>query len=167
MGYDITIVTYDQARFTLDADVRRCWSFRGITPIVYKNGRKEGISIGGAYSSTQQFHFFQMEWQIKENVLENIKAIHKKFSNPFLLLDKATWNKNKLVESYLQENNIPYMFFPTGASELNPVEECWNITREEITANRSHNSKQQLYNNLVKYWKKNPFHHNVLNYLLP
>ena len=23
------IVTYDQARFTLDADVRRCWAFKG------------------------------------------------------------------------------------------------------------------------------------------
>ena len=38
VGHDKIIVTYDQARFTLDADVRRCWAFKGTTPIVYKNG---------------------------------------------------------------------------------------------------------------------------------
>lgn len=167
MGLDRIIVTYDQARFTLDADVRRCWAFKGTTPIVYKNGSKESMSIGGAYSSTKKFHFYQMEWQVKENVLENIKLIHKKFPNLFLILDKATWNKNKLVESYLQENDIPYMFFPTGASDLNPTEECWNQTRAEVTANKSHNSKEQLLKNLEAYWKNNPFKHNVLNYLLP
>ena len=167
MGYDKVLVTYDQARFTLDADVRRCWAFKGTTPIVYKNGSKESISIGGAYSSTGKFHFHKMEWQNKENVLENIKLLHKTFSNMFLLLDKATWNKNKLVENYLQEYDIPYMFFPTGASDLNPTEFCWKMTREEITANKSHNSKEELFRNLEAYWKKNPFQHNVLNYLVP
>ncbi len=167
VGHDRIIVTYDQAKFTLDADVRRCGAFIGETPIVYKNGSKESISIGGAYSSTNEFHFYQMPWQVKENVLENIKAIHQKFPKLFLILDKATWNKNKLVENYLQENDVPYMFFPTGASDLNHTEECWKQTREEITANKSHNSKEQLFENLKAYWEKNPFQHNVLNYLLP
>ena len=115
MGHDKIIVTYDQARFTLDADVRRCWAFKGTTPIVYKNGSKESISIGGAYSSTKQIPFYQMDWQVK-NVLENIRLIHKEFPNFFLSLIKQHGIKNKLVESYLQENDIPYMFFPTGAS---------------------------------------------------
>ena len=165
MGDDITIVTYDQAKFTLDADIRKCWAFKGSKPIVYKNGSKKSVSIGGAYSSTGEFHFYKMEWQTKEHVLWNIKLLRMKFKNMFLLLDKATWNKNKLVMRYLESNNIPYMFFPTGASDLNPTEFCWKRTREEVTANRSHNSEEHLMKSLEFFWRKDPFRHSVLNYL--
>lgn len=85
----------------------------------------------------------------------------------FLLLDKATWNKNKMVIGYLERNHIPYMFYPTGASDLNAAEECWKQTRENVTANKSHNSEKELYKNLASYWGKNPFKHNLLNYLRP
>ena len=108
-----------------------------------------------------------MEWQTKENVLWNLKLLHLKFPKMFLLLDKATWNKNKIVMGWLERETIPYMFFPTGASDLNPTEFCWKITREEVTANESHNSKKELYEHLESFWRKHLFTHNVLNYLSP
>lgn len=165
MGRKIIPVAYDQARFTLDADVRRCWAPIGSKPIVYKNGSKKAINVGGAYSSTGEFHFYRMKWQTKEEVLWNVKLLRMKFPNMFLLLDKATWNKNKSVIGYLERNDIPHMFFPTGASDLNPTEFCWKLTRREITANISHNSEEELFENLKSYWNKRPFKHNLLNYL--
>lgn len=167
MGNKIIPVTYDQARFTLDADVRRCWAFKGSKPIVYKNGSKKSVNVGGAYTSKGDFHFHKMRYQTKEEVLWNIKLLRMKHPEMFLLLDKATWNKNKTVMGYLERNNIPYMFFPTGASELNPTEFCWKLTRENVTANKSHNSEKELYHNLQSYWNTQPFKHNLLNYLSP
>jgi len=108
-----------------------------------------------------------MEKQVKETILENMKLLHRRFPKMFLLLDKATWNKNDLVMNYLEQHSIEYMFFPTGASDINPVEECWKQTRDNITANTSHNSEQHLLEDLSNYWKKQPFHHKVLNYLVP
>lgn len=166
MDEDTIVVTYDQAHFKIDADVRRCWAKIGTTPIVYKNGSKKAVNIGGSYANGD-FHFYKMERQIKEEVLWNIKLLRMKFPKMFLILDKASWNKNKLVQWYLEEKNIPYMFFPTGASDLNPVEECWRQTREEVTANESHNSEKELYESLKRHWEKQPFIHNVLNYLSP
>ena len=75
MGNKIIPIAYDQARFTLDADVRRCWAFKGTKPIVYKNGSKKAINVGGAYTSTGEFFFYKMKWQIKEEVLWNIKLL--------------------------------------------------------------------------------------------
>jgi len=164
---DIVTVTYDQARFTLDADVRKCWSFRGSPPVVYKNGSKKAINIGGAYASNKEFHFYKMKWQTKEEVLRNIKLMRLKFPKMFLILDRAPWNKSKKVVNYLERNDIPYMFLPPGASDLNPVEFCWKQTREEVTANKSHNSEEQLFDNLKSYWRKDFFNHDVLNYLSP
>ena len=111
--------------------------------------------------------FYTMEKQVKETVLENMKLLHCRFPKMFLLLDKATWNKNNLVMNYLEQHSIEYMFFPTGASDTNPVEECWKQTRDNITANTSHNSEQHLLEDLSNYWKKQPFSHKVLNYLVP
>jgi len=163
---ETVVVTYDQAHFTIDADVRKVWAKIGTTPIIYKNGSKKSLNVGGAYSSTGEFFTYQMNRQIKEEVLWNIKLLRMKFPKMFLLLDKASWNKNLLVKWYLEENNIPYMFFPTGASDLNPVEECWKQTRDNVTY-VSHNSERELSESLKNYWTSQPFRHNVLNYLVP
>jgi transposase len=167
MGPHIITITYDQARFTLDADIRRCWAFKGSTPIVYKNGSKKAVNIGGAYTSTGDFHFCKMNYQTKEEVLWNIKLLRMKYPEMFLILDKATWNKNKMVINYLERNNIQYMFLPTGASDVNPTEECWKQTREDVTANHSHNSEKELYEHLRSYWNNKQFKHDLLNYLCP
>ena len=107
-----------------------------------------------------------MDYQVKEEVLWNIKLLRMKFSKMLLLLDKAKWNKNNYVISWLEEQGIEYMFFPTGASDLNPVEECWRQTRDNVT-NVSHNSVLEMVESLKNYWEKQPFKHNVLNYLIP
>ena len=165
MGGKVVIVTYDQARFTLDADVRKCWAPIGSRPIVFKNGSKKAVNIGGAYTSTCEFNFYRMSYQTKEEVLWNIKLLRMKYPKMLFLLDKATWNKNKSVMGYLENNNIPYMFYPTGASDLNAAEFCWKLTRDNVTSNISHNSEKELFDNLASYWEKQPFKHNLLNYL--
>lgn len=166
MGKGTIVVTYDQAHFKIDADVRKVWAKIGTTPILYKNGSKKCINVGGAYSSNGEFHFYLMDYQIKEEVLWNIKLLRMRFPKMLFLLDKAGWNKNDFVISWLEENNIPYMFFPTGASDLNPVEECWRQTRDNVT-DVSHNTIKELEDDLRIYWEKQPFRHNVLNYLSP
>jgi transposase len=163
---DVVIVTYDQAHFTLDADVRKVWARKGTTPIFYKNGSHEGIDVGGAYTSTNEFYFYLMNRQVKEEVLWNIKLLRMKYPKMLLLLDKARWNKNEFVISWLKENNIDFIFFPTGASDLNPVEECWRQTRDNVTY-VSHNSKCELVEDLENYWKRQPFMHSVFSYLSP
>ena len=166
MGKGTIVVTYDQAKFRIDADVRKVWARIGTTPIIYKNGSKKGVDVGGAYSSNGEFHFYLMDYQVKEEVLWNIKLLRMRFPKMLFLFDKARWNKNNFVISWLEENNISYMFFPTGASDLNPVEECWRQTRDNVT-DVSHNSITELQDDLRNYWKKQPFRHDVLNYLIP
>ena len=166
MDKETVVFTYDQAHFKIDADVRKVWAKIGTTPVIYKNGSKKSINVGGAYSSTGEFLIYEMDRQIKEEVLWNIKLIRMRFPKMLLLLDKARWNKNNWVMSWLEENKIEYMFFPTGSPDLNPVEECWRQTRDNVTY-VSHNSEEDLLKDLENYWRSQPFRHNVLNYLVP
>ena len=166
MDKDIAVIVYDQAHFTIDADVRKVWARIGSNPIVYKNGSHKGINVGGFYSN-KKFYAYRMKMQVKEEVLWSIKLLKMMFPKMLLLLDKASWNKNNFVIEYLEYAEIDYMFFPTGASDLNPVEECWKQTRDNVTANNSHNSEEELWESLENYWNKQPFRHDVLNYLIP
>ena len=84
-------------------------------------------------------------------------------------MDKATWHKNKLVEDYFEDNQdtIDYMYFPTGAPDINPVEECWKQTRDKKTANTPFSSKNALRKEVKTFWRNQPFRHNPFNYLIP
>lgn len=85
------------------------------------------------------------------------------------ILDRATWHKNSLVIRYFKENKktIDYMFLPTRASDLDPVEECWRQTREKKTANTAHNTIKELRTSLKSFWNKQPFSLKLSNYLCP
>ena len=45
---------------------------------------------------------------------------------------------------------IDYMFLPTGAADIDPVEECWRQTRE----NRTANTTKELRTSLKSFWNK-------------
>lgn len=173
MGENTIVICLDEAHFKIDADRRRCWAKKGTTPIVYQNGSKKAINIGGGLTGNSKFHYQQMERQVKEEVLRFVKRLHRKYLKSghkvLILLDKAPWHKNKLVIKYFELNNetIDYMFLPTGAPDLNPVEECWHQTRDKETANTSYDSEKQLGKSLKSYWNKQPFNLNLSNYLCP
>ena len=173
MGEKGIIICLDEAHFKIDADRRRCWAKKGTTPIVYKNGSKRCVNIGGALTSKGKFHYQQMDRQIKEEILKFIKRLHHKYckthSKILFILDKATWHKNKLVIGYFEEHKdaIDYMFFPTGAPDINPVEECWHQTRDNKTANISYDCEEHLAVSLKSYWNRQPFKLNLSNYLYP
>ena len=67
-------------------------------------------------------------------------------------------DEEALINKALEESKIDYMFFPTGSPDLNPVEECWRQTRENVTY-VSHNSEEELLEDLENYWKKQLFIH--------
>lgn len=163
------IICLDEVHFTIDADRRKCWARKGTTPVVYTNGSKEAINVGGALTGHGKFHYQEMSRQVKEEVLKFIKRLHKRYKKVLFILDRATWHKNELVMGYFKENKetIDYMFLPTGASDLDPVEECWRQTREKKTANRAHNTVKELRTSLKSFWNKQPFNLNLSNYLCP
>lgn len=163
------IICIDEAHFTIVADRRKCWARKGTTPIVYMNGSKEAINVGGAITGHGKFHYQEMSHQIKEGVLKFVKRMHKRYKKVLFIFDRATWHKNNLVVGYFKENKdtIDYMFLPTGAADIDPVEECWRQTRENKTANTTHNTIKELRTSLKTFWNKQPFTLDLSNYLCP
>jgi len=84
-------------------------------------------------------------------------------------LTEQRGKKNNLVLGYFKENKdeIDYMFLPTGAADIDPVEECWRQTREKKTANTTPDTIKELQTSLKSFWNKQPFTLDLSNYLCP
>jgi transposase len=74
-----------------------------------------------------------------ENFLSYLKELKRKFAPMLLFLDRyGPHYRDKDVRDWLLENSycIEVMWFPKARPELNPVEECWKMLKDELLANK-------------------------------
>ena len=107
------------------------------------------------------------------NAGEFLKVLSKflhKFKKAILILDKAPWHKkSKKVQRYLKKHRreLKIIWFPTGCPEMNPVEECWRQTKEEVNGGRIHKSLEVMRKELRYFLKYNDFKQSMVEYLRP
>lgn len=97
------------------------------------------------------------------------KFLHK-FKKAILILDKAPWHKkSKKVQRYLKKHRrgLKIIWFPTGCPEMNPVEECWNLAKDEVNGGRIHESLEVMKKELRYFLKYTNFKQDVRKYLSP
>lgn len=107
------------------------------------------------------------------NAEEFLKVLSKflhKFKRAILILDKAPWHKkSKKVQRYLKDHRreLKIIWFPTGCPEMNPVEECWRQTKEEVNGGRIHESLEVMKKELKYFLRYNDFKQDMRKYLRP
>ena len=169
MATDHEIICIDEAHFRRDADKRRCWSPIGKTPIVHVNGSTQNTNVYGAYTLDGKFHYKFVERQLATVTVAFLERLRKIYKKIIFVLDQARWHTAKYVNEYVEKfgDDIQLVFFPKTSPDLNPVEECWRQTRNNVTANKAFPSTTQLKQALRKEWKKQKFKHQSINYLCP
>jgi len=80
--------------------------------------------------------------------LDFIKRLHKKYPKLLLVWDKATNHTARLVQRYIETNDIEQEWFPTACPEENPMEQNWGFLKD-ATAN-THYPAIQDYKKAVK-----------------
>jgi len=163
------IICIDECHFRRDADKRRCWSPIGKTPIVHVNGSTQNTNVYGAYTHDGKFHYKFVERQLATKTIAFFERLRKIYKKIIFIVDKARWHTAKIVEEYISKNaeNLKIIFFPTTSPDLNPVEECWRQTRNNVTANKAFSSCDELRKELRRHWSRQKFQHKSINYLLP
>lgn len=86
------------------------------------------------------------EWFNYETVIKLLRefmAEYKTDDRLYLVLDNAPWHKKAV--RLIQTENLPeyqdirdrmtLLFLPPYSPDLNPIEQCWRVTRREITHN--------------------------------
>ncbi len=101
------------------------------------------------------------------NFLTYFKIMKRKFGKMLLFLDRSKAHRNKEVERWLKTNRetIKVKWFPVARPELNPVEECWNLLKNELQANILYPTFEEMKMTIREKMRTKKFKLNLINYL--
>jgi len=101
------------------------------------------------------------------NFLAYLKTLKRKFPRMLLFLDRSKAHTNDEVKRWLKANRrtVKVKWFPIARPELNPVEECWNLLKDKLLANRLHPTFEEMKMAIREKMRTNKFKLNPIKYL--
>lgn len=164
-----TIVSLDESFFFYDSLVRKVWIYKDSRPVVRVTGSHRHSCLFGAISLEGEQMFRQYDWFDKNTFLDYLKQLHYRFPKCYLFLDKASPHyKSEKVRKYFEEHKdsmIP-IWLPTASPEFMVLEECWNISKDDLLVLTYYPSFADFVKRIGQYFRTKRFHLNMRNYLV-
>ena len=160
------VVFQDEAHFQVTTSVTRKWVPKGSEPKVKSApGRKSVPYSGYVVPSTGQLLLTKPSWFNYETVIQSFRDFLLRYpveegKKIYLVLDNAPWHKKAVrlvqTEAWTEYQDIRdrmvLVSLPPYSPDLNPMEQCWRITRREVTHNVYHPNATVLESNLDAYF---------------
>ena len=163
-----TAVSVDESFFFFDSLVKKVWICKDSRPIVTITGSHRNLSLFGAISLKGK-QLFRIYERFNENTFyEFLKQIHYKFPRCYLFLDKAPQHyRSSKIRKYFEEhkNTLKPIFLPTASPEFMVLEECWNISKDDLLVLTYYTSCTEFRMRLGQYFRTTHFNLNMSNYL--
>lgn len=124
--------------------VRRSWSPRGHTPVVYQRTRTyQKVSIIGALCVTPKRDRVHLYFRLHANVNVNavrvigfLRQLYAQIDAPIVLIwDRLRAHRAEAVRAYLATTTLHGVLLPPYAPELNPIEYFWAYLKHNPLAN--------------------------------
>ena len=160
------VVFQDEAHFQVTTSVTCKWVPKGSKPRVKSApGRKSVPYSGYVIPSTGQLLLTKPSWFNYETVIQSFREFLCRYlveegKKVHLVLDNAPWHKKAIrlvqTEAWPEYQDIRekmvLITLPPYSPDLNPMEQCWRITRREVTHNVYHPNVGALESNLDAYF---------------
>ncbi len=154
-GTPIEIWWQDEARIGQKNGITRRWAKRGTRPVALKDQRTASAYLFGAICpqhgkgaaivmprcNTEAMNHHLAE--ITRNVAPGAHAV--------LMLDQAGWHTAQSVDV---PDNITLLPLPPRSPELNPVENIWQLMRQNWLSNRIFKSYDDIVDHCCYAWNK-------------
>jgi len=150
----------DESFFFFDSLVRKVWIYKDSRPVVTITGSHRNFCIFGAISLEGKQLFRQFE-RFNEDTFY-------KFPKCYLFLDKAPQHhKSRKVRKYFEEHKdtLKPIYLPTASPEFMVLEECWNISKNDLLVLTFYRSLIEFRIRLGQYFRTKHFNLNMRNYL--
>jgi DDE superfamily endonuclease len=126
-------------------------------------------SMPMAWDNRRYFYWYRQPERINEDTFyEFLKQIHYKFPKCYLFLDKAPQHyRSRKIRKYFEKHRdslIP-VYLPTASPEFMVLEECWNISKNDLLVLTYYKSFVEFRIRLGKYFRTIRFNLNMRNYL--
>lgn len=102
-----------------------------------------------------------------KNFLGNFIATLDGNKKYVFILDNAGFHKTNVIRDYLQKYNswIGVEFIPPYSPELNPIETCWKVTKNNVTKSQYFPTIDDMQEALEAFWTTHKFMQNFITYL--
>lgn len=170
MGYEL--VAIDEAGFHLTTTIKKIWFPRGETPRVAFFWSNKKLTTFGALTSNHEFFY---DFYVAQNSLTFMAFLRELFDNLdknkkyVIIMDNAGFHKTQCVRNLIGEysDRIMVEYIPPYSPELNPIETCWKVTKNDVTKSQYFTNIDELQEALEEFWSKHIFMQNFMRYLCP
>ncbi len=170
MGHEI--IAIDEASFQLTTSYKKIWFPRGETPRGAFFWSSKKLITFGALTTEHKFYYDFYCAQNSMTFMHFLRELFKKISRKkkyVLILDNAGFHKTQCVKKLLEEysSRISVEYIPPYSPELNPIETCWKVTKNNVTKSQYFPKIDQMQEALENYWTVHKFMQNFMRYLCP
>ena len=148
--------------------MRKVWIEAGSRPVVIVTGSHRHSCVFGALSLDGTQLFRQYDNFDEDTFYDYLKQIHSKYPRCFLFLDKAGPHRSEKVKGYFMKHKdslIP-VWIPTASPEFMALEECWNISKDQLLVLSYYSSFKEFRERIGEYLRTKRFNIDIRNYLL-
>lgn len=155
------ILAEDEASLYLQATLQRLWAPRGRTPVVYASPSRKKTNFYGTLnlSTGEVITTRSGEMNAAATAAHLREVLEAVPGRPVLLLwDRAPWHRGASIRALLAEHpRLELMPFPVASPELNPQEQVWKATRQEVSHNHDRSKLGQLADSFEQHLKTTRF----------
>lgn len=169
---DHEIIAIDEASFQLATSYKKIWFPRGETPRgAFFWSSKKLITFGALFSTGKFYYDFydsQNSLTFKHFLGELFKRLNKK-KRYVIILDNAGFHKTQCVKKVFDEysTQVSVEHIPPYSPELNPIETCWKVTKNNVTKSQYFPTIDDMQESLENFWTEHIFMQNFMRYLCP
>ena len=159
----------DESFFFYDSLVRKVWIEEGKRPIAMVTGSHRHSCVFGALGLDGRQLFRQYEHFDGGTFRAFLRLVHYKFPRCYLFLDKARQHhKDERVLAYFdgRKDSLIPEWEPTASPEFMPLEECWNISKDDLLAQFNYSSYDEFTGRVGEYFRTRRFNLDIRKYLL-
>lgn len=168
MGYEI--VAIDETSFQLKENYKRIWFLKGEKPKGAFFWSNKKLIAFGALTSSSGFYY---DFYVAQNsltfsfFLKDLFDWLKPNKKYVFILDNAGYHKTDVVKSIMEKQNkrIAVEYLPPYSPELNPIETCWKVTKNNVTKSQYFKTLDEMQEKLENFWKEHIFNQQFMRYL--
>ena len=168
MGYGV--IAIDEASFHLTTTYKKIWFPVGETPRGAFFWSSKKLITFGALTSDHQFYYDFYDSQNSLTFMHFLRTLFERLDDKkkyVLILDNAGFHKTQCVRNLLGEYSprICVEHIPPYSPELNPIETCWKVTKNNVTKSQYFPTIEGMQEALESFWEEHVFTQNFMRYL--